>query len=378
MTRALLLLALAACSAPELDTFTDVDAHVTLSAEEANGFFVATAQEAERELRVALPGLTDPALTDALIEAYDRGVDVMVVTDIDRADDEGVARLLEANVPTTLANDGITYFEFNLNEDVVWESEQTQMTHAFAVADMTRITLASEAGFDVDAPRFLLDGVSEDMGQDLVAEHIQVFGGSDAVSKTAFDALAKSITDARWIYPTQSDEMVELWFGPQERILKRAIDAVYYARASIRVMTEDFADEGLARALQQKAEDGFDVEVIVGNSFGSTNPGVSEVLLSQAPDVPVLQSSSLGGIPTILFIDFDRSPHDGNFHMPMGMVLTHPIWSASRLYNEEEVVTDQLCDGTLTVLSVNGEPTKPLQDLANLYRDERTLALELR
>lgn len=378
MMRFLPILALLACEGPDTgDAFTVLDMHLPTLASETNAHFVDVVNAADTEVRVALPGLTDPDLVQAIVDAHGRDVDVRVVVDFDNASDAGVQDIMAAGVETTLADDGFAAYDFSLLSDVAWTSEQTQMTHAFAVADITQVVMATSAGDMVDAPRVVFSGVSEDIGEDLVSEHIQVFGGSDAVSKTAFDASAKSVADNRWQYATQSDEMFELWLGPQERVVKRYIDAVYMAKGSIRVMTEDIADEGFARALQHKAEDGFDIEVIVGSGFGLTNGSISEVLRTQAPDVTVLQSSSTAPLPTLMFVDFDRSPHDNRFHMPMAMVSTHPIWSASRLYNDAEVVTDQLCDGALYVLATTGEPTTPLQQLAQLYFAELDQSSEL-
>ena len=42
------------------------------------------------------------------------------------------------------------------------------------------------------------------------------------------------------------------------------------------------------------------------------------------------------------------------------MMLSHPVWSANRLFAGTEVVTDQLVDGNLWVLDDFGAPSEDL------------------
>lgn len=374
MSRLLPLLLLGACAAPDAgDAFTTIELVVHEDAAGANTAFVELADGAAATLAVALPRLDDEGLADAVIGAHDRGVDVAVVTDVDEADAAGALALAEAGVPLTLADGPVGYFDFSSGNDIAWTSEQVRMRHAFAVADRDRLVIASGAGDLGPGARVVLHGQSEELAEDLLDEHTQVFGGTDAAARTAFDALAKSIADARTVYATQDETWLEVWFNPQERATKRLIDAVYAARSSIRVVTEDLADEGLARALQRKAEDGFDVEVLVGASFGATSSALSDVLRNKAPDVAVLQSYDPVPLPTIVFVDFDKA-RDGRFHTPRALVLGHPIWSAARTFAGSAVVTDQLVDATLVVLGNQGEPTLPLKALADVYADRRATA----
>lgn len=367
----LLPILLFACTAPEMsDAFTIVEQAVVDDGPAANLAFIDLVDAADDHLRVALPGLTDPELTNALLAAHERGVDLAFVTDIDRQEESGVAALLDAGVPVQLADAGIGYFDFSINEDVAFVSDDIAMTHAFAVADARQFVMATGAGDILGGARILFEGASETLSEDLLGEHTQVFGGSDATALTAFDSMAKSIADLRWAYPTQSDEILEVWFGPQERVVKRMTDAVYGARSSIRLMSNDVADEGIIRAMQQKAADGFDVEVIVGPQFASTNGAISDILSFQSGTVEVLRAAGVDPLATLLFVDFDRAM-DGRYHKPQAMMLTHPVLSAARSYSDRPVVTDQLTDGALYVLQVHGEPTAPLQELAQLYMDVR-------
>ena len=138
-------------------------------------------------------------------------------------------------------------------------------------------------------------------------------------------------------------------------------------------MSNDVADEGIIRAMQQKSADGFDVEVIVGPGFSSTNGAISDILAFQPGNIKVLRAAGADPLSTLLFVDFDRAM-DGRYHKPQAMMLTHPVLSAARSYSDRAVITDQLTDGALYVLQVHGEPTSPLQELAQLYMEVRATA----
>jgi hypothetical protein len=372
--RPLLLLALVGCNAPpEMDTFSQVQVLALEDAETAHAAFIDLFDSADETLDIALPAIEDEALSDAIIDAWDRGVAVRVVTDVDRSADAGVVALLDAEVPLTLADGEITYFDFNILRDVEWTSDQAIMSHAFAIADRIRAVNATTAGTLEDGTRLVLELQGEDLMIDLWIEHNQVFGGSDAVALTTYSSAAKSIADFRWAYGTQADLMMEMWLGPQERLTKRLIDAVYSARSTIWVLTDDFANDGFAAALQDKAEYGFDVEVVVGPNHGSSAPVISAVLLTDAPDVSKHRICDPGEVPTLVLIDYERA-RDGNRYNAKAFMLSHDLYSASRLYRATEVINDQLIDGNLFVLNDYGSPSGAMEDLQQVWEDHLGLS----
>ena len=369
-----LLLGLAACAPPEVDAlFTTLSLDAVDDGAAASDTLATVADEAVDELRIAVPALEDDDLTDAILAAHERGVDVQVVTDVDRSLDAGVLALQAAEVPLTLADGEVAYHDYAIDSEVYWPSGSVTMAHSFAVADQTNVALATRAGDSADGTRAVMRLSSQDIGQDLLAEFGQVFGGTDASSLTAFNSLAKSITDTRWIYPTQTDLDAQVWFGPQERLVKRITDAVYSARASVWVLSGDLADEGLTRALQDKASNDFDVRVVVGGRFGRNAPAISDTFATQSPDV--LKSIVLDAdvVPTIVLVDYalDRN---GDRAMAQAFVLSHDLVSASRLYYSTTIPTDQLIDGTLVVLQDYDEPSEALLTLLEVVQDHRDRA----
>jgi hypothetical protein len=328
--------------------------------------FVEVIAGAESTLQVALPKMEDPAIAEAILAAFDQGVDVQVVTDATEDATVGVSALRNAGVNLRLADNGITYQDFSLNAPVTFSNEQVVMSHAYAIADATTLVTATTAGGLTAGESLTFRIESEDIGQDFMKEHVQLMGGTDASSLTAYSVLAKSITDTRWIYPTQTSLLAQLYFGPQERLLKRIIDSVYGARSSIWILTDEFMDVGLARALQAKAASGFDVIVLVGPTFGTNSGYLSRELRDNTPDVVKLQVQEEGPIPTIVLVDYDED-RMGYQPRSQGFVLTHDLVSATRLAAAEPVATDQLIDGHMWVIeetrSVGEDPAPELEVL---------------
>jgi len=363
-----LLPLVASCGAPDLQAaFTRFDVQVT-DGSGAVQQFVALIDQADKTLDIALPALEDTDLSDAIIAARDRGVKIRAITDYDQAGDAGTVALLDAGVPVTLADDGITYFYFNIKADVAWTSQQTIMSDAWVIADRKEAVVASEAGSKQDGTRVTIDIVGEDLLIDLEAEHNQIFGGEDAVSKTAYDDLAKSQTDNRWAYPTQTDQIMEVWFGPQQRLTKRIIDAVYGARSSVKVLTDDFANTGLTAALESKAREGFDVQVVVGPAFASTSYFESQQLVDATPDVHKHRICGDVEVPTVVLTDYDPA-RNGRQYPSKAFVLTHSLYAAARLFRGNEVITDQLIDGSLWVFDDYDAPSGAMQTLLGTWQD---------
>jgi len=366
-------LALVACAPPDAEElFNRVDVSVEQTPADASRHFVDLIDDAEDSVHICLPSIEDTSLSDALIAAYDRGVEVEVATDIDMADTEGALALAEAGVPLTLADDGIAYFEFAFNIDVEWSSEETIMSHSFVVVDGYHVANATAVGDLAEGPRVVFDAVGEELAEDLWTEHNQIFGGADCTATTAYDALAKSIADYRWRYGTSTDEGLEIFFGPQERLTKRVVDAAYSARASVWVVTDDYSNEGLSLALKEKValfdELGydFDARVIVGPNFGTVSPSQANTLSRDTPGVRKRQLD-IERLPTMVLVDYERSPVDGRRHHAKAMVLSHDLFAAARLFRGAEVINDQLIDGSMWVLDDFDSPSEDMTRLEDLF-----------
>ena len=379
MIRFLLPLLFLGCDAPDASQlFHAVELLPEDNAADANQRMVGAVERAKQSLHIAMPVGHDLALADALIAAHDRGVQLEIVTDVDSAGHEGLTRLLahQPPIPITLADDEVEYFDFNINDDVSWRSDETIMSEGFLVVDGREALVNDLLGETAEGKRMVVSLRGEELIEDLLTEHNQLFGGADATSPTQYDGPAKSIADSRWIYGTGTDAMVEMWFGPQQRLSKRLIDAVYGARGSIQVLTDDFANEGLGLALETKAAAGFDVEVIVGPSFESSSQVLSRVFRTSTPNVTKRRISQDIQVPTIVLIDMSRDINGNRSTQPKGHLLSHDLYSSARLYRTDTVLNDQLIDGLLLAWSNHGEPSAELKALQSFYDAHRDMAGE--
>ncbi len=358
-------LLLLACDGPQMsEAYHQLTVEVVADDAAVEAAFIAAMATAEEDIALMVPGMESTTLAAALVEAAGKGITVEVVADVDATGQAGLLALEEAGVSVQYADDSLSYFDFAINDDVTWSSDQVVMSHAMLIVDRVSVVNASHSGAG-EGSRLLWTARGEDIAGDMDLEHNQIFGGTDAAARTAYNSLAKSVADMRWAYPTQTDLQLEIWLGPQERLIKRLIDYSYTARASIWLMTDDLADEGMIEALYAKAVDGFDVRVIVGPSFGETSPNSSAILLRETPGLSKRQISD-AVIPTVVLIDLERD-RTGRYNTARAMGLSHPIWSANRLYSGSEVLTDQLVDGNLFVLDDFGAPSAELLAIKTLF-----------
>ena len=379
MIRALPLLLLAACQAPSTnDAFNQLEVFVEESPEAVNDQFATFIGQAKNTVQVAIPTDEDGIIADAILDAWNKGKDVEVVTDIDEADQIGIARLVDAGVPVTLADGGLEYFDFNINDPVEFGSDVTRMSNAWAIIDRNKALLGTRAGSIATGETILFEVQGEEPIEDLLFEHLQLFGGVDATATTAFDGLAKSIADVRWRYPTNSDLDIEIWFGPQQRLTKRMIDAIYHSRGSIHVLSNDMGDAGFSRALEDKAKWNFPVQAVVGPAYDRAANRPAAVFQTETPNVVKSRYTGADDVPTILIVNYEPGL-DGKRYNTMAFVLTHDVHTTSRIdaavapppFSDEPwigPVTDQLIDGTLLVLRDYDENNPEIEALFELWQ----------
>ncbi len=335
---------LLACTAPTTSTVTfDL---LIADAIDVDAAAAQVVEDATYEVRAALPAADDTTVALALADRAAAGVDVRLVTDIDV-----VFPALEG-VDHTQVDAGLELFDFDLNTDVAWPSTDVVMSDAFAIVDRRRLFAATALGTGTGL-QLAIDVTYEDVAQDVEAEHVQLHGGVDATSTDAYDALNKSIADPRWSYPLPDGSLLELWCGPQERLVKRLIDGVFAARGDIVLLSDDVADEALILTLQEKAETGFGVTVVTGSGFGTRVPSLSALLDSAAPDV--LHLTVAEPLPTVLWV-----PPGARGAWPRALVLTHPALPAVRTVGGAAIPSDQFVDGLAWGLLGQGGRTPAL------------------
>jgi hypothetical protein len=293
---------------------------------------VAAIDAAGDSVRLAIPGDV-PDVRSALERAADAGRIVEVVVDVDRAGALADSAALHGYT-ATLVDPAVSFFDFGVNLDVAWTGDQVVQSNAWAVLDDATWWVASGLGTAAAGTVIVAEMTGEHLVRDVLGEHNQLLGGTDATSMDAYSGLNKSLTDLELRYPLDGGETLHFGFGPQERLVKQVTDAVYRTRGSIRLATDDCTDPGLQYALLEAAEGGHDVTVVLGTG-SAWQP--AEPIAVRRLDEPV---------PTVLVTD------DGDGHR-VALVLSHPLWSAPRIVGGVAVLSDQFVDGVIwTVESV--------------------------
>ncbi|MGB0648349.1 MAG: phospholipase D-like domain-containing protein [Bradymonadia bacterium] len=217
----------------------------------------------EFRVSVALEHFESSLVADALIRAYDRGVDVRVVADTDLADQVGFQRVRDAGIEI-VEGDGAFLWSAEFGKDpVIRSGEDNRMVHNFMVFDMLRL-LVSTQGFEGDNPSDLKFGFavnSEDLARDFQDSFDQLYAGVFSTEMTFFSDSVSSDSNRRAFYPTL-DGTLELYFGPQEPVVKEVIDSVYSARSDIWISSPVLRNTDLLSALRYKQEAGFDVRIL--------------------------------------------------------------------------------------------------------------------
>ena len=273
----------------------------TPSASDVNQRALDIIQAAETSLRFAAEDFDHQPIADAIVAAQARGVDVRVVGDVDRRDQVGFQRLqqrlqpVDGVVPIRLG-DGPLVYNPQLVDEVFREGDHNRMTHNFVVADERRV-LTVTGGF-VDAPlhQVGIDVTSQYVGRDYVDEFQQLFGGMFASTLSTYNGPLKSDNNGREFYPSDNGPL-RIHFGPQERLVKRVVDDVYGARASVHIVTEEFTNLPLASALRYKAEAGFEVHVVIssaGRDVPSSRADLLEDTFAGLDNASVAYADELG------------------------------------------------------------------------------------
>lgn len=318
---------------------------------------VAAIDGAESSVSAVFSSLESVAVAEALIRARDRGRYVRVATDIDSVDagqagfqtleDAGFA-VIEA-LPTDALEENVQREQQNAairaqggyiaagNGSLAWSPQpgvlidrpgsHNRVTDSYVLVDRLRM-ISLSGGFPADYED--LDQVAVlARNQTLVIDYGEAFdqmaGGVFAATLTVFGAPLSSDTNNRTFYPTE-DGWVGAWFGPQEPNVKHVLDEVYRARSSVFVASSELDNPFLARALRYKAEAGFRVRVLVPANPPPPSRGDQdwyqflEDAFADLDNAELRRKGHVGG--TLVLLDAERSPIDGQKHLGQAMILS--------------------------------------------------------
>jgi phosphatidylserine/phosphatidylglycerophosphate/cardiolipin synthase-like enzyme len=332
---------------------------------------VSAIDRAKLRVWASFERLESVAIARALLRAEARGVDVRVMSDVDRKADPGIV-LLVAELGELEDGKG----RLQLFGDALSHSPQpsrmldrgsalNQITHTFLLVDDNRVINLSQGFGAAPLARWGFDVRSTDIAKDFEDEHTQVFGGVSATTLNYFDGMLKSNNNNRIYYPMPED-VWEVYFGPQERLMKRVVDEIYAARASVQIITPELSNTFVIDALRYKARVGGIVDVMVDEASReratSRFDELKKAIADDASQADLRLSGQLGF--TAVVIDAERA-RDGRRYQTRVLVLSHPLVE-SIPFDASDVsrLSDAFMDGNMWVWSRPGQGASPSVDRA--------------
>ena len=153
----------------------------------------------EFRISVALEHFESERVAEALIRAYDRGVDVRVVADTDMSDQVGFQRVRDAGIQI-VEGDGAFLWSAEFGKDpVIRSGADNRMVHNFMVFDMLRLLMSTQGfeGDDLSELKFGFAINSEDLARDFQDSFDQLFAGVFSTEMTFFSDSVSSDSNRR-------------------------------------------------------------------------------------------------------------------------------------------------------------------------------------
>jgi hypothetical protein len=360
-----------ACAAPDphSDLFNRSEALYVRSDAEGKALEQRAVQAIDRaKLRVwaSFERLESTDIANALLRAVGRGVDVRVVADIDHKAEAGLALLsqklgkLDRGSPRLVLMGGPLDYSPEPSRNLGRSGDLDQITDTFLLVDTNRVLNLSKGFGATTDLRWGFDVHSTDVAKDFEDEHSQLFAGVSATTLNYYDGTLKSNNNNRVYYP-MPDDVWELYFGPQERLIKRVIDEIYAARASVQIITPELSNTFMVDALRYKARVGGIIDVLVEKgSLARSSSRFNELKKAIADDkasADLRVAEQLGF--TAVIIDAERA-RDGRRYQTRVLMLSHPLVE-SIPFDASDVsrLSDAFMDGNMWVYSRPSEGDSP-------------------
>ena len=185
-------------------------------------------RDANVSIDMAVMGFTYQPLIDALIHAYDRGVQIRMVGDAGHLYNSGYEAFRERRIPMQAGN------------------MQHIMHHKFMVVD-SRFVFAGTANWTTSDLKHNVNNFivldSPFVAADFSAEFEQMFGGAFGHNKVEID------NGRRY---QVGDTVVEVWFAPNEDVVGRMIERIDAAQQSVRFTIFAFTKDQVGSAFLRK------------------------------------------------------------------------------------------------------------------------------
>ncbi len=220
---------------------------------------VAAIDAAQDSIQVAMYNFTLDSVTDALLQAHQRGVKVQVVLDSNTMQSVQARRLVESGIP------------------VVGDNRRESMHNKFLVIDQQQVwtgSLNMTYGGTYQDHNNIVRLVDSHVNQDYTTEFLEMFEGgffgADSPSNTPFPSIV------------HGDTILEVYFSPDDGVLAQIVPLLQGAQESIDILAFSLTSDELADVLLQKSSQGVDVRAVFDDEQVDSNIGGKYQVLQDA------------------------------------------------------------------------------------------------
>jgi phosphatidylserine/phosphatidylglycerophosphate/cardiolipin synthase-like enzyme len=234
----------------------------SLSSQETGGIDIPLANaidSAKLSLDVAIYSFSLPSIRDALIRAYERGVQVRIVMESDNIERSAPQRLIEAGIP------------------ILGDRREGLMHHKFVIIDKSEIWLGSM--------NFTISGAYEDNNMlmrirsvKIVENFIKEF--EEMYLEDSFGDNIRAETPNPQV--TVNDIQIETYFSPDDGVQPILVDIINTANESIYFMAFSFTADPIGDAVRERAENGVTVAGVMDTEQVKSNIGTEFDAFRQA------------------------------------------------------------------------------------------------
>jgi hypothetical protein len=364
---------------PVAEYFTSIE--YLVNDKDAKARLIAEIEDSTERVDLAVTGLADVEIANAVVKAKNNGATVRVAADADFSGDEGLQILEDADIDVEYGDGELFYLpeptlaslvnDCGLKNGLVRcpapnDAEEIPtgamyrpgsfnlMSHNFVILE-TRTVWNFTRPFDgKTGPSLAYRAESERMREVFEREFQQLHGGVFATTLDVYNGPIKSSPQNNpnfnaKSYLTDRGEL-EVRFNPQDRLTKTIIDDTYRARASVFIMTDNLAEDFLVDALRYKknatipGENGpaFEVRVIVNRSRQS------DIVRDELEELGILRyaPAEMEALPTIAIYDALRDPN-GDKRPRRVHIASQPLWRAGPFDVFRPDPANDLCPPTM-------------------------------
>ena len=182
--------------------------------------------QAKKSIRLAIYGFSNDRIRDAVLEAYKRGLDTIVITDDSQINSENISMLKEAGID--LVNDedpsALMHHKFLIiDESIVWSGSANYSYYAFYKNNENLVKITSSK-----------------------------------IAKVYLNEFNELYQHKNYEGAYLSDNL-EIYFSPEDDFEQRLLQLIENAKESIDFLAFAFTNDKIAKALKEKFDEGLTI-----------------------------------------------------------------------------------------------------------------------